>query len=281
MVSFSTVATEAAHDSFESHQIDVTLLIPVHNEEAVLPSLIEALVRELADPGVRYEMLLCENGSTDSTQALALEACGKHPFITTFSLPVASYGSALREGIRRSRGKYVVVFNADLWSKHFSDQAVELLETGVDLVIGSKRLGKDTDKRPFLRRAITASFNRMLNTCFGFRGTDTHGLKALNRASLLPIVESCVTSREVFDTELVLRAQRLGLAITEVPVVVEDTRPPRLSLLKRVYPTVVDLARIWSSLRPARTGVAQPFGIDCSDLSVNREALHPVADCEA
>src|SRR5438552_3819524 len=65
-----------------------------------------------------------------------------------------------------------------------------------------------------------------LRVAFGFRGTDTHGLKALRKARLEPIAAQCVTDRSLFDTELVLRAERAALRVVEIPVDVREIRQP-------------------------------------------------------
>ena len=52
----------------------------------------------------------------------------------------------------------------------------------------------------------------MLRVALDFRGTDTHGLKAFHRATLLPVIEACVIDRDLFASELVIRAGREGAA---------------------------------------------------------------------
>jgi len=138
--------------------------------------------------------------------------------------------------------------SAELWDAQFFQRAVELLADGVDLVVGSKRLPESLDERPRIRRTITAWFNGLLRFAFGYSGTDTHGIKALRRSVLMPILDKCCTDGEIFDTEFVLRAQRAGLTRRELPVNIRDTRPPRLSLLRRVPGTLVDLIRLKAAI---------------------------------
>ena len=57
------------------------------------------------------------------------------------------------------------------------------------MVVGSKAMKGASDERPLIRRAATRVLNGMLRVALGFRGTDTHGLKAFRRATLLPVVE--------------------------------------------------------------------------------------------
>lgn len=154
--------------------------------------------------------------------------------------PRASYGAAIRQGILHSRGERIIVFNADLWDMDFLRRASDLLGQ-FDIVIASKRHPQSQDQRPFNRRLMTWGFNLALQILFGFKGTDTHGMKAFNRVRITPVVRRCITDREIFDSEVILRAQQAGLSTTEVATIVEETRPSRYSPLVRVPRTLRDL----------------------------------------
>ena len=81
--------------------------------------------------------------------------------------------------------------------------------------------------------------------------SDTHGVKALRRSSLLAIAEECVTDRSLFDTELVLRAHRAGLRVVEIPVEVHELRQPGYaSVFGRTPEAVWNLLRlVWEFWR--------------------------------
>lgn len=226
----------------------VSVIVPLYNEEEILVSLVTTFIETFQRYPFGIEFLLCENGSRDQTRAIAARLAEDHANVRLISIDEPSYGGALRSGIELAHGDLVVIFNADLWCVSFFQEALALLESGADIVIGSKRLVAANDHRPLTRRLITASFNRFLNVVFGFRGSDTHGMKALRRSRTREIIERCRTSKEVFDTEIVLRAQRAGLRICEIPTEVFDMRPARLSLIQRIPSTLKDLWTIWKTL---------------------------------
>ena len=58
----------------------------------------------------------------------------------------------------------------------------------------------------------------------GFSGTDTHGLKAMRRAAVAPIAARCIVDYDVFASELVIRAEREGLRVLEIPVEIDEKR---------------------------------------------------------
>ena len=117
-------------------------------------------------------------------------------------------------------------------------------DTGPALVVGSKRAPGTTDTRPWPRRAITATFAAVLRLGFGLGVSDTHGMKAMRREVVEPIVRRCRNGTDLFDTELVLRADRAGLRVAEVPVTVEERRPSRTPIARRVPRTLVGLLRL-------------------------------------
>ena len=61
---------------------------------------------------------------------------------------------------------------------------------------------------------------------------------------VLPIAEACRSDGELFDTELILRAERAGLGVEELPVTVTERRRPRTSITRRALRTIVGLARL-------------------------------------
>jgi hypothetical protein len=83
----------------------------------------------------------------------------------------------------------------------------------------------------------------------GFRGTDTHGLKAFRRLALLDVVRACLVDKDVFASEFVIRADRAGIGIKEVPVQVIEKRPPSINLFKRVPNVMKSVAKLTWSIR--------------------------------
>jgi glycosyltransferase involved in cell wall biosynthesis len=226
-----------------------SVVVPVYNEAGIVTGAITRMLEALEQMGGEFELLVCENGSTDDTAALVDRLQRKDPRIRLERLPEPDYGGAMRHGIDACRYDRVVIFNIDFWSVEFARAAVTKLETA-DIVIGSKVMIGSLDRRPLPRRVLTRAFNGMLRRLFRFRGTDTHGMKAIRRTSVAPVLAHCVTSRSIFDTELVLRAERAGCAIVEVPVEVREIRQPSYwAVLARLPEVTWNLLKLARSLR--------------------------------
>ncbi|MCS6798316.1 MAG: glycosyltransferase family 2 protein [Myxococcota bacterium] len=228
----------------------VSIVIPVYNEEAILHSAVVDLVDRLTPFGWTYEILLAENGSRDRTAEIARELGARFPQVRTFSLGEPNYGKALRCGILEARGRFVICEEIDLCDTDFHRRAMQILEEDrADLVVGSKLLEGSSDERPLGRHVATIVINGLLRLLLGFQGTDTHGLKAFRREALLPVVQACVVDKDLFASELVIRAHRGGIRAVEIPVRVLEKRPPSIGLLRRVPRVLRDLGRLFVAIR--------------------------------
>jgi glycosyltransferase involved in cell wall biosynthesis len=230
----------------------ISIVMPAHNEQGYLEPAIKAVVSAGHDRNVAFEVLVAENGSTDATRAEAASLAATFAEVTVLTSPVADYGQALKAGFLASSGDVVVNFDVDFVDLGFLDQAAALVARGdADIVVGSKRSPGSDDQRRAGRRAVTAVFSLVLRHGFGLHVTDTHGVKALKRASLLPLVGSCQFGGDLFDTELIIRAERMGLTVRELPVSVADQRPPRTPIVRRIPRSLWGLARLHRALRRA------------------------------
>jgi glycosyltransferase involved in cell wall biosynthesis len=232
---------------------EISIVIPIFNEEAMLHAAIVDLRARLAPHGLNYEVILAENGSSDGTVRVARALCARYSELRLEQTPEPNYGRALRAGILRARGRFVLCDEIDLCDVDFQIRALALLrDDAADFVIGSKLVTGASDERPFVRHAGTQLYNALLRVLVDFRGTDTHGLKAFRRDRLERIVRECQVDRDVFASELVVRADRAGLRLREIPVRVLEKRPPSISVFARVPSVLKNLARLTWAIRAGR-----------------------------
>jgi glycosyltransferase involved in cell wall biosynthesis len=225
----------------------ISVIAPAYNEEKLLPIFLKEVVTYLEKMNFTYELIIVENGSQDKTLEIARNFSKKNKRIKVEHLSNPSYGGAMIRGIEKAKGDYIVFFNIDFWDKRFIDLIkVDLL--GYDIVVGSKNLPGSLDRRPFSRRLVTRVFNFFLRIFFGYKGTDTHGIKVLRREKLIPIVGKCRTTAGIFDSEMLIRAQRFGMKILELPVEVIEKRPNRFGF-KRILETPKDIFNLFWVLR--------------------------------
>ena len=236
---------------------DVSIVIPVYNEEGILREAVSELLdglemvrTALQAEDMTFEVILAENGSRDRTVELAQHLAAERTEVRMFSLGEPNYGKALRRGILEARGTWVICEEIDLCDLDFHRRALEnLRHTDADMVVGSKAMKGASDHRPMMRRVATRVLNGMLRVAVDFRGTDTHGLKAFHRETVLPIVNDCVIDRDLFASELVIRAGRAGLRVIEIPVRLDEKRPPAINLVKRVPNVLKGMVKLTRVIR--------------------------------
>ncbi|MFO0679844.1 MAG: glycosyltransferase family 2 protein [Polyangiaceae bacterium] len=233
----------------------ISIVIPIYNEEAILETAVVELRDRLKPFGWNYEIILAENGSKDRTIPIAKELAErfndpKAGRVKAISMGEPNYGRALKDGILLAEGEIVICDEIDLCDADFHRRAVEIIETGAaDFVIGSKLADGSSDDRPLIRHVASRAYSGMLKVLLGFRGTDTHGLKAFRRVALLDTVRACLVEKDVFASEFVIRADRGGIRTQEIPVRVAEKRPPSINLFKRVPNVLKSVAKLTYAIR--------------------------------
>src|SRR5258708_15393783 len=132
-------------------------VMPVYNEEAVLPSLFARLYPALDALGESYEVIFVNDGSTDRSAALLREQFQKRPDATRVILFSGNYGQhmAIVAGFERCRGERVVTLDADLQNP--PEEIAKLLaamDSGHDYVGGVRRTREDSWWRDIASRAM-------------------------------------------------------------------------------------------------------------------------------
>jgi len=230
------------------HQDDIYLsvVVPIFNEEEVLMAMAEQLAPELdAIAGIRrWQFVLVDNGSTDESGAVCNAIVARWPGSICIRLARPDYGDALYHGLTGAVGTWAFIINADFWDVAFMRWCFRT-RGSYDLVMGSKRADVALNNQHRYRKLLSWGLNIILQTIFGFVGSDTHGLKFLYLPALRPIFETCVMRRGQFDTEFTLRASRGGLWLAEVPVPISENRPPRNLMLTKILRNLIDIARLY------------------------------------
>lgn len=226
----------------------ISVVIPVHNEADYLPGALAELFAELDTVPADVTVLVAENGSTDATAAAVRRAMGDYPSLDLLELAQPDYGAAMRAGFLRSRGDWVVNFDIDYFSGDFLRSVVDQ-PPGVDIVLASKRAEGADDRRGWFRRFATWTFNQILRYGLSSGVSDTHGMKALRGDVVADVAPQVGSTQDLFDTELIVRAERAGYRIVEIPARVEEKRATNAGLVTRVPRTLRGIWTIRKNLR--------------------------------
>ena len=241
--------TQATNPTGEAKEVSV--VIPIYNEAIILRASVTELVQKLRESGRTFDIVLAENGSTDGTVEVIQELSKEFPEVQSLHINEPNYGRALKLGILQAKGHIVICEEIDLCDVDFHQRALEILnkDPNINFVVGSKALPKSQDERPLSRRMATRVITLLLRLCVGFRGTDTHGLKAFRRKNILPFVKDCTVEHDIFASELVIRAEHGGAGVMEIPVAINEKRAPSIHLMERVPRALNNLMRLTIAIR--------------------------------
>jgi glycosyltransferase involved in cell wall biosynthesis len=224
---------------------EVSIVIPVYNERAIVADSVAGLLDRLPDIVDDFEIILAENGSTDGTLEVVADLERRHPEVRHIHVDEPNYGRALKQGILSAKGKYLICDEIDLCNTDFYRSSLGLMRRGLaSMVIGSKLAPGAQDERPWLRHLASVVFSEMLRMGVGFKGTDTHGLKAFVREEFLDVVDQCVVEQNLFASEFVIRAEKTEREIVELPLCIREKRTPSINLFRRVPRALYNLGRL-------------------------------------
>lgn len=219
----------------------VTIILPAYNEELLIKNAMAKIINWARSQKRHVKILIIENGSSDQTAQIAKDLARRHRLVELISLGKPSFGAAVKTGLQAVDTPLAILLNVDWIDTEFMDKALGLLDRA-DIVVGSKVLDPAADERPRARKMLSKLLTKVVRQMYGFKGSDTHGLKGIKMAALGKIISRCQPN-EIIETELLLRAQRQQLMIIEIPVKIKELRPPRLSVLKRCG---IVIKQLWS-----------------------------------
>jgi hypothetical protein len=211
--------------------MDLSILMPCLNEAETVATCVRKARLGLERAGVRGEVLIADNGSTDGSVAIAEKAGAR-----VVAVKEKGYGSALRGGVEAARGKWVIMGDADD-SYDFSqiEAFLEKFREGYDLVMGCRlpsgggtiAPGAMPWKNRWIGNPSLSFIGRLLFKC---PARDFHcGLRGFTREAYDKM--ELITAGMEFASEMVIKATLKSLRITEVPITLHPdgrSRPPHL-----------------------------------------------------
>jgi glycosyltransferase involved in cell wall biosynthesis len=224
--------------------VRASLVIPVLNEEEILWRNTETIIEYLNETMDEYEIILVENGSSDNTEKIATMLSSEYMKVRTYSLPEPCLGEALKKGVSNAEYEKIVYYPIDLSvNLDFIQSSIKLLDTN-DIVVGSKRLRDAKDKRPVTRRIASRGYHQAVRLLFKTNLSDTTCVKAYRREAAINLMSMIPAGSNVFETEVLLEAQRRNHRIAQIPVNVDDPRQGRLPLRHKMASKGQDLASL-------------------------------------
>jgi glycosyltransferase involved in cell wall biosynthesis len=208
--------------------IELSIVMPCLNEAETLETCITKALGYLERSGVKGEIVIGDNGSTDGSQDIARRLGAR-----VIDVPVRGYGAALYWAIMAAEGKYCIMADSDD-SYDFTrlDNFVAELRKGTDLVMGNRFAGGIAEgampwKNRYIGNPILSGIGRML---FSSPSKDFHcGLRGFSKDAFLRM--DLRTTGMEFASEMVIKATLMKMTIAEVATTLSPdgrSRPPHL-----------------------------------------------------
>ena len=225
----------------------VQLVLPVYNEQQILPESVSKLRNWCLDhPEYDWQITIANNASTDATLTVAQELSRTYQdLVTVHDIGVKGRGIALKTVWLTSKADIVAYMDIDLSTdiNHITELIEPIVNGRSEITYGS-RLHKDAEtKRSFKREFISRSYVFVLRLLAGLKVTDAQcGFKAMSTSAARRLLPEVIDTQWFFDSELLIIAQHNGIAMKEIPVRWDEDTDTRVKIIQTA---LEDLSGIW------------------------------------
>lgn len=208
---------------------NLSIIIPVYNEEAIITKNTKRLIQFLGQKELKYEIFLCNNGSTDNTLKIAKQLAKKHKNMRVISVPKKGVGTVFKKAVKLARYGNIISQDMDLSTDlNFILKAKKLLKN-YEIVIGSKQMGHQ--KRSILRKIPSDVFISLVKLLLGLNYNDySMAAKAYKKEAIINHIDK-VDYGTSYVIDLIYFAKKDKKKIIEIPVSCFDKRKSKFNIL--------------------------------------------------
>jgi uncharacterized protein (TIRG00374 family) len=246
--------------------VEVSVVLPAYDEAATIEDTVRTTLDTLAAflPDGSYEVVVAEDGCTDATPDIADRLAAEDERVRHFhSDERLGRGGALNAAFRAAHGDTLVYFDTDLATdmQHLEELVESVRSEGYDVATGSRWMPENTAERPAKRGVPSRGFNLAVRWLLGSELRDHQcGFKAFSRGAFETLVDDVEDEHWFWDTEMLVRAQRRGLDVTEFAVDWTPKGDSKVDLVRDVFGMGSQILRcVWEfNVRPyanRRTGM--------------------------
>jgi dolichyl-phosphate beta-glucosyltransferase len=249
----------APPDNYDDSQEPLlSVVIPAYNEASRLPSTLDKVLSYLDSREYRYELIVVDDGSTDKTAAIAEKAAASNPSLQVMRNPHKGKGYAVRTGMLKAQGRYILYSDADLSAPiEEIEKLLPYLEGKYDAAIGSREgLGAARYDEPTYRHLMGRVFNTFVRLVALPQFNDTQcGFKAFRKETAHNLFRGLRLYGEKagdvkgamvtgFDVEVLYLALKWGYKVKEVPIRWYYSKGANVNPIKDTYRMLKDITKV-------------------------------------
>ena len=226
---------------------EITAIIPVFNDRLSLERALPESVRALTAINPLFEIIVAEDGSNDGSAEYVREYAKTDSRIRLLHSDVRQgRGKALNRAIREAQGEIVCYYDVDLaTSMQHLPELVGAIRNGSAISTGSRLLPSSDTIRTGGRELASRGYNLLVRLFLGSRIYDHQcGFKGFQREKILPLLTTIRSDHWFWDTEILVRTQRMGYDVAEFPVHWRAGKGTTVRL-KDVFSMGSSILRLW------------------------------------
>jgi uncharacterized protein (TIRG00374 family) len=234
--------------------VEVSVVLPAYNEADTIAETVSVTLDALADflPAGSYEVIVAEDGCTDRTPEIVADLADATPAVRHVHADERlGRGRALEFAFREARGETLVYFDTDLATDlaHLEELVESVRSGGYDVATGSRWLPESDADRPARRGVPSRGYNALVRLVLRSNLRDHQcGFKAFDRDALERLLDEVGDDHWFWDTEVLVRAQRVGYRVREFPIEWTPRGDSKVDLVRDVLGMGSQIVRTWWEL---------------------------------
>ena len=236
-----------------STNVLVSVILPAYNEVNQLETAVTKVSQSLTEASFAFEIVIAEDGSTDGTAELSEDLARKFSYVRHIHREKRQgRGTALNNAFQQCRGKVLVYMDLDLATslKSLKPLVDAIAVDGYAFSTGSRMLRESTVERTFRRTLSSKSYNFLVRHMLGSKVRDHQcGFKAFRREAVLSLLGEVKATHWFWDTEVLVRAQRRGFKVKEIPVNWTSGKDTKVNFAKDSWNMFWQVTKLWWSFK--------------------------------